>query len=124
MRTSIFVLTMMLGGAVHAQSLADRADAIERAYGYTPPPSPAIRGPAYVGFGGYNFDAQTSKRLQRGSGLTPIANPNTYFRPIVHPPSYPPHGPIRYIRGPYGEVVPDYIIPYGRRGNYRFAGIR
>lgn len=126
MKNLIVIAILAASTSAYAQgprSLADRADAFERELGLTPR---LPRTTAYVPRGGGGF----------ATGYAPGAShsaPSWYAAPYPRRSAYPdfgrtspsiPLGPTRLLRGPHGEILPDYLVPFGHRGSYRFVGWR
>lgn len=125
-----FILMLIVAGEVRAQdfpvpragsmSLARRADEIEASLGI-PPYDP---GRSSVDWDPYMPPVVSQSRRNRGRGSASFYKPYDDVRPIRHPRPFPPTGPTRMLRGSGGEITPEYLIPYGKRGNYRFSGWR
>jgi hypothetical protein len=61
-----------------------------------------------------------TKRKQAAEPYNPWAQG---FRPIRQAPRpFPPSGATRYLQGPAGDVLPEYLVNPGRRAQYRYKG--
>lgn len=77
------------------------------------------------------FDQTPTKFTREPHRYVPVDRPNRVQArqgPIQHPQMTPvlrpTGGMTRYLRGPLGDVIPEYLTPPGKRSMYHYVGTR